>query len=670
MQVENEVTLQRWSGSGDLRSGCGAGQETSRQQSGHVISETTQGCTTRWTYNNTDQPLTMTYPDNEVVTTHYNPLMQLDSLTGTNAYVQSATYDLAGRLTDLVLGDLVNGAGKLDISTPYYPWNQQGGRLHTITTLQNGNSTPIQALAYGYDNAGNITTIADALLGPQTQTFTYDSLNRLSTAQATGGSHGLYNETYNFYDTPGNNYTGNLENKGDTTLQYTDSSHVHAVTSAGNNSYQYDANGNMKERVIGDQHTALEYDAENRLVKVCQDTNGNAACNEGETIVASFVYDGDGNRVQSTMSSITTTFIGNYYEYNSSTHEITKYYYAGAQRVAMRKYIIPQTQTLSFLLSDHLGSTSLTTDSSGNPVSQLWYKPWGEVRYSTSTNSSLETGYTFTGQYSDSYINLLWYGSREYDPAIGRFISPDSIVPDGPQGYDRYAYVNNDPVNHTDPTGHDPFWLGMVSPIFDVAAVVAVVLTETAQPVGDNASNIWELVKLGVEQADHAYITGDGLKNLEDDPSVQAKENKIADDITGDPRYGKQAFSIQGDYTDPKEPSFTADGPSRNFAIGFLTGNQGFLMVHSATLYATDTQVSENGTISTTWKVEDQFDYLPDWQNHARPHYWEYNLTAQFVVAPIYYGWLNAKAQVPDTAEWHQTIPSHDWWDDSCSRCE
>ncbi len=52
---------------------------------------------------------------------------------------------------------------------------------------------------------------------------------------------------------------------------------------------------------------------------------------------------------------------------------------------------------------------------------------------------------------------MLWYNSRHYDPELGRFIQPDSIVPlasQGVQAYDRYAYTNNNPVIHNDPTGH------------------------------------------------------------------------------------------------------------------------------------------------------------------------------------------------------------------------
>ncbi|NOH04076.1 MAG: hypothetical protein HND47_19960 [Chloroflexi bacterium] len=139
-------------------------------------------------------------------------------------------------------------------------------------------------------------------------------------------------------------------------------------------------------------------------------------------VSASFTYDGDGKRAKSVLTtnvgSTTTYFVGAYYEMTGSS--ITKYYFAGSQRIAMRK-----DGVLYYLLSDHLGSTSIVTDASGIVVSQTKYKAWGEVRYSSGASP---TQYTYTGQYSDSYINLLWYNSRHYDPELRRFISPDTIT--------------------------------------------------------------------------------------------------------------------------------------------------------------------------------------------------------------------------------------------------
>jgi RHS repeat-associated protein len=65
------------------------------------------------------------------------------------------------------------------------------------------------------------------------------------------------------------------------------------------------------------------------------------------------------------------------------------------------------------------------------------------------------TEYTYTGQYSHAAdFGLMFYNARWYDVSLGRFAQADSIVPPGVQGLDRYAYVNNSPMNYVDPSGH------------------------------------------------------------------------------------------------------------------------------------------------------------------------------------------------------------------------
>jgi RHS repeat-associated protein len=147
--------------------------------------------------------------------------------------------------------------------------------------------------------------------------------------------------------------------------------------------------------------------------------------------------------------------------------EITKYYFAGTTKIAMRKYIVPQTTTLTYLLGDHLGSTSLAVDASTNAVTETRYKPFGEVRYTT-PNKTLPTRFTFTAQYSyvsdeatdlgDAGFGLMYYNARFYDPYLNHFTQPDTIVPDpsNSQAWDRYAYAFNNPLRYTDPTGHAP----------------------------------------------------------------------------------------------------------------------------------------------------------------------------------------------------------------------
>jgi len=167
------------------------------------------------------------------------------------------------------------------------------------------------------------------------------------------------------------------------------------------------------------------------------------------TLSATFVYDGDGNRVKSTIGTITTAFVGNHTEWEVASSSLTRYYYAGSTRVAMRK-----NNTVYYVLGDHLGSTSVTTDQNGqNPAKQL-YAPWGEVRYSS---GSLQTKYTYTGQYSNvGDFGLMYYNARWYDSALSRWTQPDSIVPDpyNPMDWDKFTYARNNPVNNIDPTGH------------------------------------------------------------------------------------------------------------------------------------------------------------------------------------------------------------------------
>src|SRR3989304_1127566 len=62
----------------------------------------------------------------------------------------------------------------------------------------------------------------------------------------------------------------------------------------------------------------------------------------------------------------------------------------------------------------------------------------------------------FTGQREMTGLGIYHYGARFYSPKLGRFISADSIVPNSanPQDFNRYSYVQNNPVNFIDPSGH------------------------------------------------------------------------------------------------------------------------------------------------------------------------------------------------------------------------
>ena len=119
--------------------------------------------------------------------------------------------------------------------------------------------------------------------------------------------------------------------------------------------------------------------------------------------------------------------------------------------MAMRK----DEGIVTYLAGDHLGSVSLAVRASdGAVLAQSRYTPFGVERWNSGNNAL--TAYGFTGQREDSYIKLLDFGARWYDPVLGRFISADTIIPDpgNPADWDRYSYVRNNPLKYNDPSGH------------------------------------------------------------------------------------------------------------------------------------------------------------------------------------------------------------------------
>ena len=147
-------------------------------------------------------------------------------------------------------------------------------------------------------------------------------------------------------------------------------------------------------------------------------------------------------------------------DFAEQTDSVTKHYYlTPGQRIATRV-----DGEVYYIHSDHLGSTSLVTDDSGNEVSRVQYSPYGTIISSTGTVSP--TDRLFTGQRFEGGIQLYDYRARFYDPLVGSFISADTIVPEPghPRGFNRYSYVYGNPIRYTDPSGHcgedgdEPCW--------------------------------------------------------------------------------------------------------------------------------------------------------------------------------------------------------------------
>lgn len=135
---------------------------------------------------------------------------------------------------------------------------------------------------------------------------------------------------------------------------------------------------------------------------------------------------------------------------------------------------MPVTGTF-FLVPNHLGSTTLVTDASGNSViSEFHYEPYGDVITAYSTGPDIVRN-TYSGQVRDAESSLSYYGSRYFDTRLGRFISADTVVPDASdsQGYNRYMYVRGNPIDFVDPGGHG--WFSSLCKAIVAAVAVAVV---------------------------------------------------------------------------------------------------------------------------------------------------------------------------------------------------
>ena len=130
--------------------------------------------------------------------------------------------------------------------------------------------------------------------------------------------------------------------------------------------------------------------------------------------------------------------------------------------------------TFSYFLTDNLGLRSVHTraiflpwfhqgargavvgvaDSSGTLVSETRYLPFGETRTDVGLVTQTDFGYTF--QRGLTGTGLMDYKARFYDPSLGRFIQPDTLVStmESSQALNRYTYVTNNPINYNDPTGY------------------------------------------------------------------------------------------------------------------------------------------------------------------------------------------------------------------------
>jgi RHS repeat-associated protein len=324
---------------------------------------------------------------------------------------------------------------------------------------------PVRGVLIGYDfhlgagNNGNvfgITNSKDTTHG-RDQTFTYDALNRLTSAQNAGTNCAtmvLQNKTEYWgnsysYDAWGNLLQKTVTKCGAESLTVTADTHnwIHAPAP----DYLYDAAGNMTFNATPPTQN-YTYDQENRLTGAAGYT---------------YTYDGDGNRVRKSNGTLAANGTL-YWEMSPGVVAETdlagtlksEYVFFDGERVARRDGV-NGAGGVFYYFSDHLKTASVITDSAGVIKAESDYYPWGgELQFVNNDSND----YKFTGKKRDTETGLDYFGARYYSNGLGRWVSADwSATPvpvpyadfGDPQSLNLYGYVRNIPTVRFDLDGHE-----------------------------------------------------------------------------------------------------------------------------------------------------------------------------------------------------------------------
>jgi RHS repeat-associated protein len=155
----------------------------------------------------------------------------------------------------------------------------------------------------------------------------------------------------------------------------------------------------------------------------------------------------------------------------------------------------PLVDKFYFFINDHRGTPMIVTEETGTVVWKADYQPFGRVDIAT---GDIENNLRFAGQYFDAETGLHYNYHRYYDPATGRYLTPDPIGLVG--GINLFAYVRNNPVNFVDPYGlfvKHAFENALPSWLRDSRsdAERESAHQEYNQDIGDRLSEVWDLTK-------------------------------------------------------------------------------------------------------------------------------------------------------------------------------
>ena len=346
--------------------------------------------------------------------------------------------------------------------------------------------------SFVFDSLGNLTQRYDGVTNLN-EAFAYDSLNRLTSTSAQAGAGPLTQTTLTY------NAIGNIITKSDVgtytyaSLKADGSARPHAVSRivmndnvTVYNNYTYDANGNLLTgKDANGKGLTLTWNSWNMAASVvgnkpATSTPGLSASTPLGTTSSTFtvVYNSAHERVKETLPDGTIVYnisprvdTGINVEKRVKLDGTVTYVnslYAGSMPFGTYTTTTPSggatTTATSYFHTDHLGSLVAISDQAGNVTQRRSYDAWGKKRNLNGTafaNAFVTPNerHGYTGHEEWDEVGLINMNGRLYDPAIGRFMSADPTIqyPDDMQNYNRYSYVNNNPLSFVDRSGYGFF---------------------------------------------------------------------------------------------------------------------------------------------------------------------------------------------------------------------
>jgi len=241
-------------------------------------------------------------------------------------------------------------------------------------------------------------------------------------------------------DKSGKAHSLNRQKRGIHVLDF--NRHSSRLRSNGKYNFEYDGNGNLvkKTTINGDTIWNYEYDLLSRLTEV----------RKNDRTVAEYLYDAAGLRLMKTDDSGVTYYVfdlNGQVLYEQENRDYLEYIYVLGKHFARIDGNLDNSITKKYFYhTDHLGSTVLVTDETGQQVWSAEYTPFGGEH---STEGELDRAAKFTGKDLDEDTGLYYFNARWMDSELGRFISEDPAQ----DGNNWYIYGVNNPLINTDPTG-------------------------------------------------------------------------------------------------------------------------------------------------------------------------------------------------------------------------